>query len=180
MSKPYPKDLEEQVTLPSGERVFLRPIRPEDEEAHQEFFTHLTKHDVYFRFFGYIKGFSHEQMMRYTVIDYDREMAFIAVGQEPPIEGRTIGVMRVVSDESNEEAEFAIIVRSDFKGHGLGYALMDKMVRYCREKGLSAITGQVLGENSAMIQMAQEFGFKPVGHPEAGVVNLRLELLKDN
>lgn len=173
---PAPENLAEHLTLPTGEHVLVRPIRPEDEAAHQEFFTHLDKHDVYFRFFGYVKGFSHEEMTRYTQIDYAHEMAFIAIGETGDLKGRTIGVVRAVGDTGSNEAEFAVVVRSDFKGHGLGYALLDKIIRYAKARGWSALRGQMLAENRAMLQLAHEFGFKSEGYPQSGIIDMRLDL----
>lgn len=178
--KPYPKELEEQLTLRNGERVLLRPIRPEDEAAHQEFFTHLGKYDVYFRFFGFVKGFSHAEMMRYTQIDYENEMAFVAIGETGETKGRTLGVARAVGIAKTNDAEFAVVVRSDFKGMGLGYGLLGKIIRYSKERGWTGLSGQVLTENGQMLELARDLGFKPVGRPERGVTNLYLDLNAEN
>ncbi len=178
--KPYPKDLEEQLTLHNGETVLLRPIRPEDEAAHQEFFQHLSKHDVYFRFFGFVKGFSHPEMMRYTKIDYENEMAFVAIGETGETKGRTLGVARAVGIAKTNDAEFAIVVRSDFKGLGLGYGLLEKIIRYSKARGWAGLSGQVLTGNGQMLELARDLGFKPVGRPEHGVTNLYLKLGAEN
>ncbi len=171
--RPYPKDLEEEIDL-DGHRVLLRPIRPEDEPAHREFFTKLNPQDVRFRFFGVVKELDHSQLARYTQIDYEREMAFIACDseQEP---GRTLGVVRAVCDPDNARAEFAIVVRSDMKGRGLGAKLLDKLIRYLRSRGTGRLVGEVLADNERMLALAKTSGFH-IGGPEDGICALALNL----
>ncbi|MEQ8195915.1 MAG: bifunctional acetate--CoA ligase family protein/GNAT family N-acetyltransferase, partial [Rhodospirillales bacterium] len=175
--RPYPKELEETVTLGSGREILLRPIRPEDEPEHYDLFSKFSPEDIRFRFFGLIRQLPHSEMARYTQIDYDREMAFIA---SVPKEGggrETLGVVRTVTDPDNERAEFAIIIRADIKGQGLGEALMRKMIAYSRERGTETITGQVLRENKAMLDLADFLGFarRPLAD-EPGVFEVTLPL----
>jgi acetyltransferase len=176
--RPYPAGLEETITLRSGHKVLLRPIRPEDEPAHHAFHAHLTQEDIRSRFFGLVRELPHSQMARFTQIDYDREMAFIATAAENGGKTETLGVVRAVTDPDNRRAEFAIIVRSDIKGQGLGYTLMDKMIRYCRGRGTGEIVGQVLLTNKAMLDLAQSLGFESHTLPDAEVVEVRLKLEK--
>lgn len=157
--RPYPKELEEWVTLRDGRKILCRPIRPEDEPAHTHFFSQLSSDDIRFRFFGFIKELPHSQMARFTQIDYDREMAFIAIGADESTSSQTLGVVRAISDPDNQTAEFAIIIRSDMKGQGLGEKLLEKMIRYCRERSTGEMVGQVLRENSAMLGLAKHLGF---------------------
>jgi acetyltransferase len=171
--RPYPSELRETLQIADGRRVVVRPIRPEDEPAHRLFFERLDSDDVYFRFFSLVREMPHSQLARYTQIDYDREMAFIA---HEPDAADTLGVVRAVSDPDNTEAEFAIIVRSDLKGKGLGRALLEKMIRYCRERGTGELVGQVLSANHAMLSLAGELGFERRFDAEAGVVEVRLRL----
>jgi acetyltransferase len=172
--RPYPGELEETLELPAGSRVVVRPIRPEDEPAHRRFLERLDPNDVYFRFFSMVREMPHSQLARLTQIDYEREMAFIA--HAPGEEGETLGVVRAIADPDNRKAEFAIIVRSDHKGMGLGHALLEKMIRYCRERGMKEVLGQVLPENRAMCALAKELGFRERYDKEAGVVEVRLDL----
>jgi acetyltransferase len=174
--RPYPKELEEAVTLRGGSTVLMRPIRPEDEPAHRDLFRAFSNEDMRFRFFGLVRELPHSQMARYTQIDYDREMAFIATDPEEAPDTKTLGVVRVVSDPDNTEAEFAIIVRSDMKGQGLGHALMEKVIRYCRDRGTGAIVGQVLLDNHRMLKLAETLGFSKHYDASAEVVEVRLEL----
>jgi predicted enzyme related to lactoylglutathione lyase len=114
--RPYPQQLEEHFQMRSGRQVLLRPIRPEDEPKHHEFLAKLTPRDIRFRFFGSIRKLSRSGMARLTRIDYDREMAFIAVGQDENGKQEKLGVVRTVTDTNNHTAEYAVVVRSDLKG----------------------------------------------------------------
>ena len=179
--RPYPKELEEDVTLGSGRRVLLRPIRPVDEPEHKELLSHLTADDIHFRFFGLIREMPHSQMARFTQIDYDREMAFIAKPAEGPDRGETLGVVRAVTDPDNVRAEFAIVVRTDLQGQGLGRALLEKMIRYCRSRGTGEVVGEVLPDNAPMLGLARRFGlFKSRRLPNSSAVEIRLSLRETN
>jgi acetyltransferase len=170
--RPYPRELEEEVALQDGSRVLLRPIRPEDEPAHQDFFRRLTPEDVRFRFFNVLREIPHSQMARYTQIDYDREMAFVAVDAK----GETLGVVRGIFDADFTSAEFAILVRSDQKGRGLGHALLEKLIRHARARGARAVVGQVLPDNRPMLDLAHALGFQSRFVLGEGVIEVRLAL----
>jgi len=172
--RPYPRELEEHVALGAVGDVLLRPIRPEDEARHYAFLEQLTPQDIRFRFFGQVKQLPHSQMARLTQIDYDREMAFVAVGPH----GDTLGVVRTVTDPDNDNAEFAIVVRSNLKGQGLGAAMMQKMIAYSRARGTKRIVGEVLRENRRMRDFVKRLGFFDYDlddDPEAVSVVLDLE-----
>jgi acetyltransferase len=157
--RPYPRELEECAELKDGRRVTLRPIRPEDEPAHWEFLEHLSAEDKRFRFFGNIAELPRSEMIRFTQIDYDREMAFIAKGPDEAGEVRTLGVVRAMTRPDNSESEFAVAIRSDMKRTGMGRILMDKIIRYCKSRGTGAISGQGLLENRGMAGLAKAMGF---------------------
>ncbi|MEX2524764.1 MAG: bifunctional acetate--CoA ligase family protein/GNAT family N-acetyltransferase [Gammaproteobacteria bacterium] len=157
--RPYPQELEEWITDKTGKRILLRPIRPEDEDAHHRLFRRLSPQDVYFRFFRAIGDIQHDQLARYTQIDYNREMAFIAVANGKDGKAETLGVARAVSDADNHEAEFAIVIASDQQGSGLGSILMEKLIRYCRERSTGRLVGVTLTDNSGMRRLARKFGF---------------------
>jgi acetyltransferase len=176
MKLPYPTELEEAVTLCSGRPVTLRPIRPEDEPQHLELFRSFSPEDMHFRFFGLRRDMPHSELVRYTDIDYDREMAFIATITDEDGRARTLGVVRVALLPDGETAEFAVIVRSDIKGEGLGHALMTKVIRYCRERGLRYVIGEVLPDNGPMLELAKALGFTRQLDPRAGVMVVRLTL----
>ncbi|WP_028989467.1 GNAT family N-acetyltransferase [Thermithiobacillus tepidarius DSM 3134] len=174
--RPYPRELEESAVLRSGRQVLLRPIRPEDEPAHAAFISRLTPEDIRFRFFGLVSEFPHSEMARFTQNDYDREMAFIATAPDAHGQPETLGVVRSIADPDNQRAEFAIVVRSDLKGQGLGRILLDKMIRYCRARGLRELVGQVLADNTAMLGLARRFGFERHATPDPELVEVRLAL----
>ena len=155
-----PQGLAERHWLAGGRAVTLRPIRPEDEPAHRAFAAKLSPEDVRFRFFRPVRRLPDAEMARLTHIDYQREMAFIASRGDDGERPETLGVVRVVSDPAGARAEFAIVVRSDLKGQGLGTALMAKMIRYCRSRGMVEIFGHVLRDNGPMLALAERFGFR--------------------
>ncbi|MCW9034737.1 MAG: GNAT family N-acetyltransferase [Rhodospirillales bacterium] len=174
--RPYPAEQESPFTMKDGREVLIRPIRPEDEPNHHIFISKLTPEDIRFRFFGLVKGLPHSQMARLTQIDYDRDMAFIAIGQDENHEDETLGVVRIVATKDNAIAEFSIVVRSDLKGVGLAKELMRKMIAYCKSRQTKQLIGQVLRENHRMIRFVEGLGFKRTGHPEPTVVEVTLEL----
>jgi acetyltransferase len=174
--QPYPKALEEQAALRNGRPVLFRPIRPEDEAAHYVFLSHLSEQDLMYRFFHYVKHIPRRDMARLTQIDYDREMAFIASAQGADGEAETLGVVRIVAAPDNRTAEFAIIVRSDMKGQGLGSALLRKIINYSRERGIRIFSGDVMYDNQPMLDLLKAFGFNFGRSEEAGIVRCTLDL----
>jgi acetyltransferase len=155
---PYPETLERKVDSGLGP-LTLRPIRPEDAPAHQAFFRALSPEDVHFRMFGMMRELSPAQLARFTQIDYAREMAFIATRATD--EGaETLGVARVSIDPDNIVGEFAIVVRSDLKGRGLGRILMDCLLDYCRARQLELVRGVSLAGNIRMHALARICGFR--------------------
>lgn len=173
--RPYPQELEERVDW-NGGQILLRPIRPEDGPQHQQFFSALAADDIRLRFFSAMRELPPAQLARLTQIDYDRAMAFIATRPGPGGQSETLGVVRAVTDPDNQSAEFAIIVRSDLKGRGLGKILFQKLVDYFRANGTAEIVGDALAENGGVQKMIRDFGGVVLPHPEAGMVRLQLPL----
>lgn len=159
----YPSQWERHLVLRDGWRVFARPLRPEDEPKVLSLLQHVTREDLRLRFFDSIKEFSHEFLARLTRLDYAQAMAFIAFDEAT---GDTLGVVRLHSDATHETGEFAILLRSDLKGRGLGWALMKMMIEYAGSEGLKRVFGQVLPENSVMLGMCRELGFEVKTDPE--------------
>ena len=155
--RPYPKEWERHLTLRGDTSVFVRPVRPEDEALFRRFFEKVTSADLRLRFFAPIKEFSHAFIARLTQLDYARAMAFVAIDSAS---GELLGVVRLHADANHEKGEYAILLRSDLKGQGLGWQLMELMIAYARSDGLRSIEGQVLAENSSMLKMCGEFGFQ--------------------
>ncbi len=155
--RPYPHQLEEQVVLKNGLTCLFRPILPEDEPLLRQFIRKVTKEDLYYRYFSEINEFTHEDLANMTQIDYDREMAFVAI----PINQKDeiIGVAQAISDADNIDAEFSVLVRSDLKGLGIGQRLLEKMITYTRNHGLKRLNGITMPRNWAMISLARKLGF---------------------
>ncbi len=169
--RPYPHELEETIALKDGSQCLFRPILPEDEPALKHFIDRVTKEDLYYRYFSEINEFTHDDLANMTQIDYDREMAFVAVRAD-----EIIGVTRALSDPDNTDAEFAVLVRSDLKGVGLGRQLLEKMIAYARAHGLTRLSGITMPNNRGMIALAQRLGFGIEVQLEDGIVNLTLPL----
>jgi acetyltransferase len=172
---PYPRRLEQTLDW-HGETITIRPIRPEDEAAHNELIDAMTPEDLRMRFFGAVRGFDHSQLARMTQIDYDREMAFIATTTDPEGRARTLAVVRAVTDPDNDETEFAIAVRHDQKGKGLGRLLMARIIEYARSRGTAWMVGEALRENTAMITLAKACGFEVSATEEPSIVGFRMKL----
>ena len=172
--RPYPEELEEWISW-HGRRVLLRPIKPEDGTQHVEFFNALDPEDVRYRVFIRIRELPPAQLARLTQIDYDREMAFIATCEREPGRFETLGVARAIADPDNMSAEFAIIVRSDLKGQGLGPILFGKLIAYCRSRGIKELVGEALADNRRVIGLVRRFN-GAVTRAEHGTVRLRFDL----
>ena len=137
-------------------RVFVRPLQPGDGARDRDLLAHVSQRDLRLRFFDSIKEFSPEFIARLTQLDYARAMAFIAIDE---VSDETLGVVRLHGDGTGEAGEYAILLRSDLKGRGLGWALMQLIIEYAKSVGMRRITGQVLHENSVMLKMCRELGF---------------------
>lgn len=172
--RPYPKALEQTFTLPDGQEIFLRPLRPDDAAALREGFKRLDPDDVRMRFFAQMRDMAPTMAARLTQLDYNREMALAAF----PAEGDDrsgLGVVRLVADPDNRRAEFAITIRSDAKGRGLGRALMERIMDYAVKRGIGEIWGDVLADNARMLALCDELGFQRDAADE-GIVHVRRPL----
>ncbi len=172
--RPYPSQWQRHLEVKDGWRVFVRPIRPEDEPLIHEFLRHVTSQDLRLRFFASMKEFSHEFIARLTQLDYARAMAFVAFDEAT---NELVGVVRLHSDSIYENGEYAILLRSDLKGRGLGWALMQLIIEYAKSEGLKVVSGDVLAENTVMLAMCRELGFEVKADPvEHGICNVKLVL----
>lgn len=157
--RPYPKELERVYAVPGSEEVLCRPVRPEDERSFLRLFARLTPEDVRLRFFAPLRELPQRQLARLTQIDYDREMAFVLEVRNGPEAGEILGVARLAADPDNQRAEFAVTVRSDLKGRGIGTHLMERLLAYAKERGIGEVFGDILAENAAMIALCRDLGF---------------------
>jgi acetyltransferase len=171
--RPYPSQWQTEVDSAPMGTIVIRPIHPEDERLYETFFAGVTAADRRFRFFGARSVLSQGFLARLTQIDYAREMAFVATSKET---GDLLGVARLVADPDYTRAEYAILVRSDLKGHGLGWRLMQQLIDYGKAEGLQELYGSVLADNNTMLQMCRELGFTVEVEP--GEISVRRVVLK--
>jgi len=172
--RPYPSQWVRHLELKDRLRIVVRPIRPDDEPSIYEFVRHVTKEDLRLRFFAAMKQFSHEFIARLTQLDYARAMAFVAFDEAT---GEMVGVVRIHSDSIYETGEYAILLRSDLKGRGLGWMLMQMIIEYAKSEGLKHISGDVLHENTVMLDMCRSLGFEVVNDPvEHDICHVKLPL----
>jgi acetyltransferase len=172
--RPYPSQWQRHIELRDGLRVFVRPIRPEDEPRIHEFLQRVTPNDLRLRFFAPMREFSHQFIARLTQLDYARAMAFVGFDEATR---QMAGVVRIHSDSIYETGEYAILLRSDVKGRGLGWELMRLLIEYAKSEGLKTISGDVLKENTIMLEMCRHLGFEVKADPvEHGICNVKLEL----
>ncbi len=164
---PYPARYEQVWPLRGGGEYTVRPIHPDDAQMLQEMMSHLSQESRYFRFISSIVELPPSMLARFTLIDYDREMALVAVfkerrsganGEVPETE-RIVGVSRYVTNPDQSSCEFALVVADDFSGKGLGSRLMLSIMDVAREKGLSEIEGLVLAQNPGMLKLMKSLGY---------------------
>src|SRR5262249_33185751 len=138
--RPYPAQWSADLELGQVGRVHIRPIRPEDEALYRDFFAKVTQNDQRLRFFTAAPDLSHRFLAQLTQIDYAREMAFVALDSG----GALLGVVRMVADPDYTRGEYAVLVRSDLKGVGLGWRLTQHLIAYAKAEGLRELNGTVL------------------------------------
>jgi acetyltransferase len=174
--RPCPSQWQRHLNVKDGWAVFARPIRPEDESLIHELLQHETSQDIRLRFFAPVKEFSHEFIARLTQLDYARAMAFVAFDEATQ---ELVGVVQIHSDSIHESGEYAILLRSDLKNHGLGWTLMQLIIEYAKSEGLKRISGLVLQENAVMLNMCRELGFALKSDPaDRTICDVTLDLTR--
>jgi acetyltransferase len=156
--QPYPSALEHPIALDDGKTLRLRPVRPDDAPALIELAAHCSPADLRLRFLGAVAELSPRLAARLSQIDYDREMALVALPSPPDGISTVAGVVRLSGDPDRIEAEYAIIVRTDLKNHGLGRLLMREILAYATSRGYARVFGRVLAENATMLDLARRLG----------------------
>jgi GNAT superfamily N-acetyltransferase/predicted CoA-binding protein len=156
---PYPQELAGEERLRDGTVLNIRPIHPEDEPLLHDLAAHMTSEDLRLRFFTPVRGLTHTVAARLSQLDYDREMALIAL-----YDGAALGAVHFFADPDNRRAEYAIAVRSHWQGRGVGYLLMNRLIDIARQRGIGQLVGEVLRENESMLQMCRELGFTTAMH----------------
>jgi len=169
--RPYPSHETCVVNVAAG-CYRIRPIRPADADLYPRFFDRTDAEDMRMRFLGATRTISHETLLQLTQLDYDRQMAFVALDAQ----GELAAIVRYAADPDRKTAEFGIIVRSDLKGRGLGRTLMKTLIDYARREGLATLVGRVLRDNGVMLALCAELGFETVPGDEPGLVQVSLAL----
>lgn len=155
---PYPSHLVSQWQLSDGTDITLRPIRPEDAKIEQAFVRSLSPQSRYFRFMESLSELSQEMLVRFTQLDYQRELAFIATIKKNGEEVE-IGVGRYFTNPDGESGEFALVVSDEWQGKGIGTRLMSCIIEAAREKGFRTLQGEVLANNVKMLHLMTQLGF---------------------
>lgn len=163
--------------MADGRTALVRPIRPEDEPGFLKIFESLTPEEIRMRFLHPMNLLTHDQAARLTQIDYDREMALVIEGPDKSGEADLYGGVRISADPDREKAEFAIMLRHDMMGLGLGPMLLRRIIEYARGRGIGEIFGEVLEENEAMLRLCRAFGFTiRAERDDPGIMYVSLQL----
>ncbi len=172
--RPYPNQWEKWSETADGDRILIRPIKPADEHLYGDFVAKLSPEDIRFRFLAPRKEFSHRFIARFTQIDYARAMAFVALDNT---QKELLGVARLAADPDYIRGEYAVIVRSDLTGSGIGWALMSHLIAYAEKEGLRELVGDVLASNTRMLEMCRALGFETASDAEdRALCKVRLSL----
>jgi acetyltransferase len=163
---PYPSHLVQEWEQPNGMVITIRPIRPEDAEMEQEFVKNLSDESKYYRFMDTLRELTQSMLVRFTQIDYDREMALVATLPEKDGTTVQIAVARYVTNPDGETVEFALAVADAWQKHGIGRKLMSALIESARIKGYRAIVGDVLSQNTKMFRLMGSLGFTIHPHPD--------------
>lgn len=167
---------ERHLVLRDGTPVLIRRLRLKDAALYPDFLSEVTAADLRLRFFASMRTMSDELIDKLIHYNPAHAMAFIAIDEQSR---KLLGVVRLHDDTSGANAEFAILVRSRLKGHGIGWLLMQHMIEFAKRKGLKTVQGQVLAENTTMLTMCAQIGFQIAGDPEDSGVKLIILPLND-
>ncbi|QTA88571.1 bifunctional acetate--CoA ligase family protein/GNAT family N-acetyltransferase [Desulfonema magnum] len=179
----YPNHHEIRAETKHGDKIFIRPVRPEDAPLFTKLFYSLSPQSVYFRFFSPIKHLRHEVLARFTQIDYDREIGLVAI-HESSTEGENggeemLGVARVITEAGGKKAEFSVLISDSWQGKGIGAALLERCLEIAKEHGdIQKVWGIVLPENRNMLALGRKLGFTIQKDPDSNDYLLSLEFQK--
>ena len=171
---PYPHRYETHWKGAGGIPIMFRPIKPEDETMLLDLFSSLSERTILFRFFQLLKSMPHKQIVRYTQIDYDRDMAIVAVTRDGRKE-RILGVGRLNYYPNLETSEFSVVVGDSWQRKGLGTKLLKLCIEIAKERGVSQLWGEIMAENEGMIRLCKRLGFKVDWHHEEGIVRAYMD-----
>lgn len=149
---------EKKVITKTGLQVLIRPIKPGDAALLVDLFNSLSPQTRYYRFFSNLKKMPDDMLKRFTQIDYDRDMAFVALDEFDSKE-RILAVARFISRSNQSDAEFAVVVRDEWQGKGIGRVLLENLISYAKERKIKILSGYVLAENIHMLSLGRQMGF---------------------
>lgn len=171
---PYPEELESHETVKGNIHIFIRPVKPEDAPLFTDLFKILSPTSIYYRFFAPIKELKPEMLARFTQIDYDREIAMVAI-QENENQEKLLGVARIIGDPDSKHGEFAVVVGDPWHGKGIGAVLLQKCLDIAKKQRYESIMGCVLRENKNMLALGKKLGFRIEKHLDVGECELTLQ-----
>ncbi len=159
---PYPTALASEWVAKDGTRIDVRAVRPEDAELERDFVASLSEQTRYFRFFYRLHQLTPAMLVRFTQVDYDREMALLALTADPasPTGHKIVGVARYIANYDGESAEFAVVVTDTWQGRGIGRMLMERLIACAKRRGLKRLEGVVLRANRGMLKFSEQLGFE--------------------
>jgi acetyltransferase len=165
---PYPVELEGRITLRDGTTLAVRPIRPEDTELERRFIAAMSEETRYFRFFYRLHELTPSMLGRFTQVDYDRELALLALAPDPDAPGgqSIVAIARYIANLDYESAEFAVVVADAWQRRGVARLLMKTLIARAKRKGLRRLVGTVLRANPNMLRFTQALGFTVHDDPE--------------
>jgi acetyltransferase len=149
---------EKKVITRTGLQISMRPIKPEDTALLVDLFNSLSPQTIYYRFFSNLKKMPDDMLKRFTQIDYDRDMAFVALDEFDSKE-RILAVARFISIPNQSDAEFAVVVGDEWQGKGIGRVLLENLISYAMERKIKILSGYVLAENIYMLSLGRQLGF---------------------
>jgi acetyltransferase len=172
---PYPDQYESRMTTRGLEKIFIRPIRPEDAPMMAELIESLSTRSIYHRFFTPLRRLPQSMLARFTQVDYDREIALVAFRDAEP-QNLMLGVARVILERNLKTAEFSVLVGDAWQGKGIGAELLKKCLNIAKERGVETIWGLVLTENTQMLALGKKLGFGIRRVPDANTFELRIDV----
>ncbi len=172
---PYPEEYESHVVTGHGLRIFIRPVKPEDAPLFADLFKSLSPTSIYHRFFGALKEPTPAMTARFTQIDYDREIALVALDEDPAAD-RMLGMARIVGDPDGKRGEFAVLVGDPWHNRGIGSSLLEKCLHIAGKRGFETVAGYVLSENKSMLALGKKLGFGIRKDPDSEEYELVIHL----
>ncbi len=174
---PYPEEDESHILSTDGLKIFIRPVKPEDAPLFTALFKKLTPTTIYYRFFGMLKELQPEMLARFTQIDYDREIALVALDEAAQTDNM-LGVARIIGEPDGKTGEFSVLVGDDWQGKGIGSSLLEKCLAIAEKQGFKTVHGIALAENRNMLALGKKLRFEIGKDPETGDINLVIRLGK--